>query len=180
MLRPLIECWRKEAFILDYDKCYVWNSTCHFSFFCHLISNLFYVIFCKNCLIRLLCNHVSCVLPFHYQMYVFGDKLIIFINTNHLSIAHICTKNILAYSVLCLRMSYTINSRCNRRKKKILYERLTDPFNNRIYRLLNILVSITGLAYTPTIVYSSHLLTKTGIQTVSIQILRDLLHFLQK
>ena len=99
VLRPLIECWRKEAFILDYDKCYVWNSTCHFSFFCHLISNLFYVIFCKNCLIRLLCNHVSCVLPFHYQMYVFGDKLIIFINTNHLSIAHICTKNILAYYV---------------------------------------------------------------------------------
>ena len=65
-------------------------------------------------------------------------------------------------------------------KEMILYERLTDPFNNRIYRLLNILVSITGLAYTPTIVYSSHLLTKTGIQTVSVKFLRDLLHFLQK
>ena len=62
----------------------------------------------------------------------------------------------------------------------ILYERLADTVNNRIYRLWNILVSITVLAYTPTIVYSSHLLTKTGIQTVSVKFLRDLLHFLQK
>ena len=110
------------------------------------------------------------------RMYL--DKLIILTNTNLLSIAHICTKNILAYYV----------SECHtqsipdaiKEKKMILYKRLTDPFNNRIYRLLNILVSITGLAFTPTIVYSSHLLTKTGIQTVSVQFLRDFLHFLQK
>ena len=83
--------------------------------------------------------------------------------------------------VLRLRMSCTINCRYNQRNRYYyVNERIADPFNNKIYRWLNILVSITGLAFTPTIVYSSHLLTKTGIQTVSVQFLRDLLHFLQK
>ena len=108
------------------------------------------------------------------------DKLIIITNTNLLSIACICTKNILAYYVSECPAQSIADTIKEIDTTLYTYERIADPFNNKIYRWLNILVSITGLAFTPTIVYSSHLLTKTGIQTVSVQFLRDLLHFLQK